>query len=228
MLKKKITAIATLQKDGTLKNEFGEPMRIPHGWKFLAAGDAGITRKVKAKQQYIKVEYKKGRRTYSKGIWAPAEIIIAATNIVTETRSTDAYKRKMESSAKLRQKKEQTYQNDFTKAIVAFLNFHERYTNEAETLSQAICEHATPVGSGTVARTAMIPIEERARKAVIAWMRHKTTGYDHMKIARIKGERRNVRRSLAQTSTQILQTYRLGKQLPEHCPLKKAIEAIQS
>lgn len=54
--------------------------------------------------------------------------------------------------------------------------------------------HAVPVGSGTVARTQLIPLEQRAEAAVIAWMRHQTTAYDRMSIARIKGERREVRR----------------------------------
>lgn len=50
--------------------------------------------------------------------------------------------------------------------------------------------HATPVGSGTVARTSRIPIERRAEAAVIAWLRHQTTAYDDMKIPRVKGRRR--------------------------------------
>ncbi|MEZ6128720.1 MAG: DUF2293 domain-containing protein [Planctomycetaceae bacterium] len=49
-------------------------------------------------------------------------------------------------------------------------------------MATAITAHATPVGSGTVARTQRIPVEQRAESAVIAWMRHQTTAYDHMKI----------------------------------------------
>jgi hypothetical protein len=54
-------------------------------------------------------------------------------------------------------------------------------------LAQAVTDHATPVGSGTVARTKRIPVEQRAEAAVIAWMRHQTTGYDGMVIPRVKG-----------------------------------------
>jgi len=50
--------------------------------------------------------------------------------------------------------------------------------NLAIRLARAVADHATPVGSGTVARTKRIPVEERAEAAVIAWMRHQTTGYD--------------------------------------------------
>ena len=69
----------------------------------------------------------------------------------------------------------------------------------------------------------MIPIEERAALAVIAWMRHQTTAYDNLKIARIKGERRAVRRSLAQQSAAILANYRDGRVATENCPLQKAM-----
>jgi hypothetical protein len=40
----------------------------------------------------------------------------------------------------------------------------------AEKLAAAVPQHATPVGSGTVAGTERIPIHERAEAAVIAWM----------------------------------------------------------
>ena len=39
-----------------------------------------------------------------------------------------------------------------------------------------------------------------AEAAVIAWMRHRTTAYDHTPIPRIKGKRREVRRMLAAQS----------------------------
>ena len=64
----------------------------------------------------------------------------------------------------------------------------------------------------------------RAEAAVIAWMRHQTTDYDHMHIARIKGERRSVRRELAGDSREILEIYRKGLPVPENCPLAKALK----
>ena len=84
-----------------------------------------------------------------------------------------------------------------------------------------------PVGSGTVARTQRIPIEERAEAAAIAWMRHQTTGYDDMAIARIKGERREVRRRLAARSRALLNRYRQGDSFdPEKCPLDRALNRL--
>jgi hypothetical protein len=82
-----------------------------------------------------------------------------------------------------------------------------------------VTDHTTPVGSGTVARTKRIPVEERAEAAVIAWMRHQTTGYDGMAIPRVKGKRREVRRMLARRSQDLLSRYRRGEPVPEGCPL---------
>jgi hypothetical protein len=87
----------------------------------------------------------------------------------------------------------------------------------------AVTEHATPVGSGTVARTERIPVSQRAEAAVIAWMRHQTTAYDSMKIQRVKGKRREVRRMLAQHSKELLRRYRQGESSFDDCPLLLAL-----
>jgi hypothetical protein len=94
----------------------------------------------------------------------------------------------------------------------------------AERLAQAVTAHATPVGSGTVARTKRIPVEARAEAAVIAWMRHRTTAYEEMSIARVKGKRREVRRMLAARSKALLAGYRAGAAVnAAACPLQRAL-----
>ena len=112
------------------------------------------------------------------------------------------------------------YVGDFKGAVLTFLAFDPRYADIAERLARAVTEHATPVGSGTVARTDRIPIEQRAEAAVIAWMRHQTTGYDGMTIPRVKGKRREVRGMLARRSQELLQRYRRGEMIGEECPLR--------
>lgn len=67
----------------------------------------------------------------------------------------------------------------------------------------------------------------RAETAVIAWMRHQTTGYDGMVIPRVKGKRREVRRMLARRSHELLDGYRRGEAVGEECPLKKALATEQ-
>jgi hypothetical protein len=91
-------------------------------------------------------------------------------------------------------------------------------------MARAVATHAVPVGSGTVARTRRIPIEQRAEAAAIAWMRHQTTAYDDMAIPRVKGMRREMRRMLAQRSRELLRAYREGRQLSvASCPLQRAL-----
>jgi hypothetical protein len=95
----------------------------------------------------------------------------------------------------------------------------------ADRLAKAVTDHATPVGSGTVARTKRIPVEQRAEAAVIAWMRHQTTGYDSLVIPRVRGKRREVGRILAQRSKELLSRYRRSQAVGDECPLKKALPA---
>jgi hypothetical protein len=98
----------------------------------------------------------------------------------------------------------------------------------AQRLANALAAHATPVGSGTVARTKRIPIERRAEAAVIAWMRHQTTGYDSMKIPRVKGQRREVRRMLAERSRELLRGYRRGEPVGVSCPIDRALSLVRA
>src|SRR5262245_39270744 len=48
---------------------------------------------------------------------------------------------------------------------------------------------------------------------IIAWLRYQTTGYDDLKIPRVKGKRREVRRLLAEQSRRLLDAYRRGAEV---------------
>ncbi len=211
---------------GELIGSDGKVLAVPEGWSFLQAGDAGVTRKINSKGEYWRVEYTKGRRTFSSGIWAPTNTILQAQQEVLQVRATDLYLKKQNYAANRREKQQTAYESEFYRAVEDFLAFHPVHKNLEKKLAKAITIHAIPVGSGTVARTQMIPIEERAAHAVIAWMRHQTTVYDNLKIARIKGERRAVRQILAQQSVELLANYRAGKPASADCPLQKALESI--
>lgn len=106
---------------------------------------------------------------------------------------------------------------------MTFLAFHPHHADLADRLARAVSDHATPVGSGTVARTKRIPVEKRAEAAVIAWLRHQTTAYESMVVPRVKGKRREVRRMLAGRSQELLSRYRRGEPVPEGCPLETAL-----
>jgi len=113
--------------------------------------------------------------------------------------------------------------------VLEFLRFAPRWQALARVVAARVAAHATPVGSGTVARTERIPVEDRARAAVIAWMRHQTTRYDDMKIPQIKGARREVRRELADVSRAVLDLHRRDEpHAPRVCSLCQAAAAAES
>jgi hypothetical protein len=138
-------------------------------------------------------------------------------------RAAPTYEKKLAQGRARRQRVQADYEVTFASSVRAYLAFHARYDDVAGALADAVAAHATPVGSGTVARTTRIPVEERAAAAVIAWLRHQTTGYDDMIIPREKGARRAVRRQLAQRSVQLLSRYRRGDDVDDVCPLRRAL-----
>ena len=220
--------VAPGRRSGTVLSESGEELTIPEGWRFLAAGDSGLTRKVKSLGVHWQEQIKRGRRIFAQGVWTSEENIERAKAEVIATRATPQYQKKKESDLKRRNTKQQHYVGEFHTAIVDFLAFAPVYNEFAEKIAHAVAAHATPIGSGTVARTTRIPIEKRAEAAVIAWMRHQTTGYDNMQIARVKGKRREVRRDLAHSSLGLLRGYRRGESLTENCPLLHALKKMES
>ncbi|QDT11567.1 DUF2293 domain-containing protein [Planctomycetes bacterium K23_9] len=210
--------------DRSVKMSDGQIRTVPASWELLPPGDAGLTRRLKSLGPTWTVKEKKGRRSFSKGVWAPADQIQIAKSSVAADRDKPQYAKRKAADADRRQKKQAAYVEDFHGAVVAFLRFDSCYDDLAKHLATAVTDHATPVGSGTVARTQRIPLERRAESAVIAWMRHQTTAYDHMTIARVKGKRREVRRMLAEESRRLLEKYRRGTEVDcATCPLAKAI-----
>ena len=212
----------------TVRAPDGRILTIPKEWALFPPGDAALTRRVKAAGDHYVVAEKKGRKLFSLGVWAPAATIEQIRADLEAERSTESYAKKQEAAARRRDKVQTEYVEDFHGAVVQFLAFDPKYAEIADRLALAVTAHATPVGSGTVARTKRIPVEQRAEAAVIAWMRHQTTGYDGMTIARVKGKRREVRRMLAKRSHELLEKYRRGTAIGDECPLKKALGSTAS
>ncbi len=203
--------------DGTL-------LTAPIGWACLPPGDAGLTRRVKAAGPSWAVLEKRGRKLFSRGLWAPAANIEAARAALDAERSTEAYAKRRASDTQRREREQASYVVEFGAEVTAFLRFSPRWSALAAELAARVTAHATPVGSGTVARTERIPVERRAEAAVIAWMRHQTTAYDNLAIPRIKGKRREVRRDLAEVSRAVLDLHRRDDaHAAAGCPLCAAL-----
>jgi hypothetical protein len=210
-------------RPNTVRAADGQILTAPEGWALLPPGDAALTRRVKEAGDHWLVQEKKGRKVFSRGVWAPAATIERIRADLEAERSTDSFAKKKEADARRREKAQAEYVEDFFGAVVTFLDFHENYGDLAKQMARAVTDHATPIGSGTVARTKRIPVEQRAEAAVIAWMRHQTTGYDGMVIPRVRGKRREVRRMLARRSHELLEGYRRGAPVGDDCPLKRAL-----
>lgn len=203
----------------------GETLDVPQGWSLLPPGDAALSRRIKKDGPTWTVIERKGRKRFSRGIWAPSERIEALKRErATELEDPD-YQRKLNSGRARRAKIQSEYAVEFEISVLSFLDFTPEHQALAESLAKAITSHAVPVGSGTVARTQRIPIEQRAEAATIAWLRHQTTAYDHMVIPREKGKRREVRRMLAKRSKQLLERYRRNEAVitTSECPIRAAL-----
>lgn len=208
----------------TFRGPDGTLVTPPADWTCLPPGDAGLTRRVKAAGPSWLVAEKRGRKTFSQGLWAPTANIEAARAAIALERSTPAYEKRREAEVRRRDREQQTYVKEFEGEVISFLRFAPRWDALGRELAARVTAHATPVGSGTVARTERISVAERAESAIVAWMRHQTTAYDQMAIPRIKGKRREVRQELAQISRAVLNLHRTEKPHgTASCPLCQAI-----
>jgi hypothetical protein len=202
----------------------GRVLAVPADWSLLPPGDAALSRRIKQDGPTWTVIEMKGRKRFSRGIWAPAVRIAALEAELLVERQDPSYQRKLDAGRQRRAAEQEVYAEHFRSAVLSYLAFHPNYRGLAELMSRLIADHAVPVGSGTVARTERIPIEQRAEAATIAWMRHQTTGYDNMVIPPVKGRRREIRRMLAQRSVQLLSRYHQGQNVDSAtCPLSRAL-----
>jgi hypothetical protein len=203
----------------------GRRLSPPADWACLPPGDAGLTRRVKAAGPSWVVIEQRGRKKFSKGLWAPRVNIDNARAALDAERSTESYAKKRQADVARRERAQSAYVSSFEQEVHAFLRFSPRWDDLGRLIARLVAAHATPVGSGTVARTQRISIEERAEAAVIAWMRHQTTNYDNMKIERVAGARREVRRELAQISRAVIDLHRRDvPHAPHACTLCTAVD----
>ena len=212
--------VAPTEDPQRVRAEDGAVLTPPVGWELLPPGDAGLTRRVKAAgPSWTEIE-RRGRKKFSRGVWAPAVHIAAARAALEAERAAPAYARRRAADVRRRNAAQEVYVEDFAAAVRDFLAFAPMHAHLARRAADAVTAHAAPVGSGTVARTKRIPVAQRAEAAVIAWMRHQTTAYDHMRIARVRGRRREVRRELAEISRAVLNAHRIEQaHALETCPL---------
>ena len=124
----------------------GKDLTAPGSWILVPPGDAALTRRVKAAGDHWVVAEKKGRKTFSRGVWAPAATIVRIRADLEAERSTEGFAKKKEADARRRDKTQVAYVDDFLGAVRSFLGFHENYADLADQMARAVTDHATPVG----------------------------------------------------------------------------------
>ncbi len=216
-------AVRPSDRERVVLDDGGKALSVPNDWILVPPGDPALTRRIKAGGPSWLMQEKKGRRTFSKGLWADGQRVEAIQAALVVEREDPAYAKRRASDKARRDKEQVRYAAEFESEVRGFLDFHLKFDDLEQRLAQAVSTHAVPVGSGTVARTKRIPVSQRAEAAVIAWMRHATTAYDSLVIPRVKGRRREVRRALAERSRELLEGYRRGEEPSAACPLRRAL-----
>jgi hypothetical protein len=85
----------------------GVLLAVPDGWELLPPGDAALSRRIKADGPSWTVVELKGRKRFSRGIWAPADRIAALRAELAIEREDPAYQRKLDSARARRAAAEQ-------------------------------------------------------------------------------------------------------------------------
>src|SRR5438067_12640845 len=94
MTKPTTPAYAPGPTPNTVRAADGRVLAAPEGWILLPPGDAALTRRVKAAGDSWTVQEKKGRKVFSRGVWAPAATIDRLRAELAAERSTEGYARR--------------------------------------------------------------------------------------------------------------------------------------
>src|SRR5690349_6431189 len=97
----------------TFRAPDGRLLSPPEGWACLPPGDAGLTRRVKALGPSWTVIELRGRKKFSRGVWAPAGNIEAAREQIEQQRADPAHQRRQQADARRRQAAQGAYVEEF-------------------------------------------------------------------------------------------------------------------
>src|SRR5262245_17341251 len=116
----------------------GRRLSPPEGWVCLPPGDAGLTRRVKAAGPWWVVIEKRGRKSFSKGLWAPRENIERARSALDAERATDAYAKKREADVARRERVHSAYAASFEQEVYDFLRFAPRWDDLGRMIARLV------------------------------------------------------------------------------------------
>src|SRR5437867_2494266 len=132
----------------TVQSTEGKVLSVPAGWVLLPPGDAALTRRLKAAGEHWIIQERKGRKIFSRGIYAPSTTIDRIRAELAAERSTEGHAKRKAADARRRERSQAEYIEEFLRAVLSFLAFHPTHAALAERLARAVTEHATPLASG--------------------------------------------------------------------------------
>src|SRR5438477_1867565 len=93
----------------TVRAADGRVLTAPEAWVLLPPGDAALTRRVKAAGDHWVVAEKKGRKVFSRGVWASGETVDRIRAELEAERSTESFAKRKVADAKRREKAQEEY-----------------------------------------------------------------------------------------------------------------------
>src|SRR3954452_9937684 len=95
--------------DRSVRTAGGETLPLPDEWVLVPPGDPALTRRLKAAGPTWTVQEKKGRKTFSHGVWGPRTVVEAVRAQLAAERAGPAYARKRAADARRRQDAQADY-----------------------------------------------------------------------------------------------------------------------
>src|SRR5688572_23728501 len=87
----------------TVRATDGSILTAPEGWILLPPGDAALTRRVKEAGHHWIVAEKKGRKVFSRGVWAPVATVERIRAELGVERSTESFAKRKVADARRRE-----------------------------------------------------------------------------------------------------------------------------
>jgi hypothetical protein len=165
-------------RNGWWNPDLGE-VELPDGWELLPRGDTFVTRRVKAAGKYWLVWSPRTRNRPHRtaiGLLAPTTAINEARGAAEATAEQRA--RRRTASTTYHDRHEERYRKELAAAIVTYLDFAPKHALLADQIAERAAARAGEVGSGRVGRTRLLSLDERAKLAARADIRHNHTSYE--------------------------------------------------
>ena len=117
---------------GTVRTPDGQTLHAPADWVLVPPGDPALTRRLKAAGPTWTVQEKRGRKIFSRGVWALATTVESLRGQLIAERDTPQYAKRREASVKRRDRDQAEYVQTFGDAVLQFLAFDSRYAALAQ------------------------------------------------------------------------------------------------